>query len=148
MIDWKTSSRPRPSLSLTYDSPVQTAAYAGAVNQDPHYPFKVSLLQIALSLSLTASQCVFEIPAPVSAHVCIHAHTHTHTCTHAHAHTHTHTQTHKHTHSSAPGQPHSDCCGLSHGGASTRPLPVQRAVSGVLAAVAGQSGAVPDSVCC
>ena len=41
MIDWKTSLKPKPSLADCYDFPLQAAAYAGAVNQDPHYPIKV-----------------------------------------------------------------------------------------------------------
>ena len=41
VIDWKTSLKPKPSLADCYDFPLQAAAYAGAVNQDPHYPIKV-----------------------------------------------------------------------------------------------------------
>ncbi|XP_070578234.1 mitochondrial genome maintenance exonuclease 1-like [Ptychodera flava] len=32
VIDWKTSKKPKPTLSKCYDSPLQTAAYTGAVN--------------------------------------------------------------------------------------------------------------------
>lgn len=41
VIDWKTSSRPKPSLDDCFDFPLQVVAYAGAINQDKHYPFKV-----------------------------------------------------------------------------------------------------------
>jgi len=41
VIDWKTSLKPKPSLADCYDFPLQAAAYAGAVNQDLHYPIKV-----------------------------------------------------------------------------------------------------------
>ena len=42
LIDWKTSGKPRPSLSDCYEYPLQAAAYAGAINDDPRYSFKVS----------------------------------------------------------------------------------------------------------
>ena len=35
LIDWKTSSKPKPSIGDLYDYPLQTAAYLGAVNHDP-----------------------------------------------------------------------------------------------------------------
>lgn len=41
VIDWKTSSRPKPSLDDCFDFPLQVVAYAGAVNQDENYPFKI-----------------------------------------------------------------------------------------------------------
>ena len=43
VIDWKTSKRKKKTLKSCYDYPVQLAAYAGAVNQDPMYPFVVSI---------------------------------------------------------------------------------------------------------
>ncbi len=42
VIDWKTSSKPKPTLSDCFTYPLQAAAYAGAINQDPHYPSQVS----------------------------------------------------------------------------------------------------------
>lgn len=37
LIEWKKSDKPRKSISLTYDNPVQLAAYFGAVCNDLNY---------------------------------------------------------------------------------------------------------------
>ena len=41
LIDWKTSEKEKPSLDDCYDFPLQAVAYAGAINHDDRYPFKV-----------------------------------------------------------------------------------------------------------
>lgn len=44
LIDWKTSEKPKPFLSNTYDTPIQIAAYVGALNADPQYNMKVAAI--------------------------------------------------------------------------------------------------------
>ncbi|ODN00817.1 Mitochondrial genome maintenance exonuclease 1 [Orchesella cincta] len=42
LIDWKTSQKPKPLVSMTYDTPLQIAAYIGAINYDPKYSLKIN----------------------------------------------------------------------------------------------------------
>ena len=49
LIDWKSSEKQKPTLSDCYDFPLQAVAYAGAVNHDDHYPFKVDSIMFALT---------------------------------------------------------------------------------------------------
>ncbi|XP_041351861.1 uncharacterized protein LOC121370598 [Gigantopelta aegis] len=39
VIDWKTSQKPKPLLSNTFDSPIQVAAYLGAINSSAQLEF-------------------------------------------------------------------------------------------------------------
>lgn len=40
-IDWKTSLKPKKKISDLYEYPLQLVAYAGAINVDENYLFKV-----------------------------------------------------------------------------------------------------------
>ena len=41
VVDWKTSEKKKRNLASTYDNPLQLAAYAGALNNDPRYEFGI-----------------------------------------------------------------------------------------------------------
>ena len=59
VIDWKTSSKVKSSLSDLYDEPLQTAAYAGAVNFDP---------SLSLSITKFAVVIAYESGQPATVH--------------------------------------------------------------------------------
>ena len=46
VIDWKTSSKPKPLLSNLFDNPLQVAAYLGAVNFSAEFTSKVMLIKL------------------------------------------------------------------------------------------------------
>ena len=48
LIDWKTSEKKKSTLSSTFDTPLQIAAYAGAFNNDPRYPVGVQNALVAI----------------------------------------------------------------------------------------------------
>ena len=52
VIDWKTSHKPRPNLKDIYDYPLQTVAYAGAINDDKNYLFNVSIFMSTHAIQL------------------------------------------------------------------------------------------------
>jgi hypothetical protein len=55
VIDWKTSMKPKRNISDLYDYPLQAVAYAGAVNSDNTFPYKVHRAVIVIAYS-TGSQ--------------------------------------------------------------------------------------------
>ena len=48
LIDWKTSKKQKLKLRHTFDAPIQIAAYVGALNHDPRYPFQIENAMIAV----------------------------------------------------------------------------------------------------
>ncbi|XP_045451789.1 mitochondrial genome maintenance exonuclease 1-like [Melitaea cinxia] len=63
LIEWKKSDKPRKSITMTYDNPVQLAAYFGAVSNDlnyKHFNVRDALLVIAYTDGSKAE--VFHLP--------------------------------------------------------------------------------------
>ena len=75
LVDWKSSSRPRPTLDDCYDFPLQAVAYAGAVNRDNHYPFKVHVHSVFFGLlrhCVRSSECMVGHDQTNSVHYTFH----------------------------------------------------------------------------
>lgn len=66
LIDWKTSSRPKPDLSYLYDEPIQAVSYAGAVNFD-HDLCKFHLEKVVIVIA-------YEDGSPADVHQLSHSH--------------------------------------------------------------------------
>ena len=58
VIDWKTSIKPKPTLDDLYDYPLQTVAYAGAINNDSRYPFKVMWVELCMMGGCYTYMCI------------------------------------------------------------------------------------------
>ncbi len=63
LLDWKTSGRPRPTLSSTYDAPLQVAAYVGAANADPRHGFRVRSACVVVVHGFSSSSSSSVVPA-------------------------------------------------------------------------------------
>lgn len=66
LIDWKTSSRPKPELSNLYDEPIQAVSYAGAVNFD-HALSQFHLEKVVIIIA-------YEDGSPADMHKLSHSH--------------------------------------------------------------------------
>lgn len=51
LVVWKKSNKLVPTLEKAYDTPIQIAAYVGAMNYDPSIPFAVRYSNFILRLS-------------------------------------------------------------------------------------------------
>ena len=49
VIDWKTSSKQKPSMNELYDEPIQAAAYAGALNYDRNIDLQVDKFAVVIA---------------------------------------------------------------------------------------------------
>lgn len=49
VIDWKTSSKPKPTMAQLYDEPLQTAAYTGAINYDPSLTYNIDKFVVVIA---------------------------------------------------------------------------------------------------
>lgn len=65
LIDWKTSSKQKPTLSNLFDEPLQAAAYLGALNYDRSIDYQV--VQVALIIA-------YEDGQPAQVHRLSHSH--------------------------------------------------------------------------
>ncbi|XP_043504747.1 mitochondrial genome maintenance exonuclease 1-like [Polistes fuscatus] len=48
VIDWKKSDKDKKNVNLTYDAPIQLAAYVGAINSSKSYPFSIHYAMIVV----------------------------------------------------------------------------------------------------
>jgi len=51
LIDWKTSKNKKQDLKSTFDAPLQVAAYAGAANANPDFPFAIDSALIVIAVN-------------------------------------------------------------------------------------------------
>jgi len=49
LIDWKTSSKAKPSLFNLYDEPIQAVAYLGALNYDRQFGYQVDKMALVIA---------------------------------------------------------------------------------------------------
>lgn len=51
LVSWKKANKYVPSLDKTYDMPIQCAAYLGAINADPSFPYLVRIFKLFVDFS-------------------------------------------------------------------------------------------------
>ncbi|XP_065211021.1 uncharacterized protein LOC135839081 [Planococcus citri] len=61
LVCWKKSNKMKSSINMTFDAPVQIAAYIGALNYDDSYPFKVEESLLVMSYEDGSKADVFHL---------------------------------------------------------------------------------------